>query len=229
MQWPTVGGFAGSSPLTRGKRPSTRLQNHVHGLIPAHAGKTGGCCARRRYSGAHPRSRGENRTLVRLSSSRVGSSPLTRGKPIDLSGARSGLRLIPAHAGKTWRYVTGADNLWAHPRSRGENEMTNVYLGTAGGSSPLTRGKRAGCAAGSAASGLIPAHAGKTSCLTRRSNPCRAHPRSRGENPRPTLSCKRAGGSSPLTRGKRASDRRKCREVRLIPAHAGKTRTDLRG
>ena len=30
-------------------------------------------------------------------------------------------------------------------------------------------------------------------------------------------------GSSPLTRGKRASNRRKRREIRLIPAHAGKT------
>ena len=50
------------------------------------------------------------------------------------------------------------------------------------GSSPLTRGKPAGRAAGQAVAGLIPAHAGKTAvCMaSMRREP--AHPRSRGEN-----------------------------------------------
>ena len=50
------------------------------GLIPAHAGKTGGRaesgCARR----AHPRSRGENGRTITGFRRRYGSSPLTRGK-----------------------------------------------------------------------------------------------------------------------------------------------------
>ena len=70
---------------------------------------------------------------------------------------------------------------------------------------------------------LIPAHAGKTDCHSRRRAYDGAHPRSRGENRvrRSHPSC--SVGSSPLTRGKR--DRiSSCRyEARLIPAHAGKT------
>ena len=35
---------AGSSPLTRGKPSTARLGDCGHGLIPAHAGKTGVVC-----------------------------------------------------------------------------------------------------------------------------------------------------------------------------------------
>ena len=51
---------AGSSPLTRGKRPSGCPRPCLRGLIPAHAGKTGEAVERRACSEAHPRSRGEN-------------------------------------------------------------------------------------------------------------------------------------------------------------------------
>ena len=51
-----------------------------------------------------------------------------------------------------------------------------------------------------------------------------AHPRSRGENRRPDASPRSICGSSPLTRGKLGAlgDARDL--IRLIPAHAGKTR-----
>ena len=112
---------AGSSPLTRGKRPDSPVLAALRRLIPAHAGKT---AARRREChcrAAHPRSRGENLGPCGAHGDRWGSSPLTRGKPCPAPSMGSGPRLIPAHAGKTWSYVTGPDNLWAHPRSRGEN------------------------------------------------------------------------------------------------------------
>ena len=50
----------GSSPLTRGKRLAVVVQEQRRGLIPAHAGKTGGSPGERSGAGAHPRSRGEN-------------------------------------------------------------------------------------------------------------------------------------------------------------------------
>ena len=71
--------------------------------------------------------------------------------------------------------------------------------------------------------GLIPAHAGKTGrrqCRVLRSP---AHPRSRGENLASTMPTWSATGSSPLTRGKRVIVVFGNVEVRLIPAHAGKT------
>ena len=51
---------AGSSPLTRGKRPPTNTPTMAGRLIPAHAGKTMWCAALPRRLQAHPRSRGEN-------------------------------------------------------------------------------------------------------------------------------------------------------------------------
>ena len=75
----------GSSPLTRGKHAAARLQVACEGLIPAHAGKTGHKTRPLQPIGAHPRSRGENSTAVSSAAVSRGSSPLTRGKPTDLT------------------------------------------------------------------------------------------------------------------------------------------------
>ena len=71
--------------------------------------------------------------------------------------------------------------------------------------------------------GLIPAHAGKTHGKCAHSPGRWAHPRSRGENRTPPRIAATAAGSSPLTRGKRHSQRHRLPTDRLIPAHAGKT------
>ena len=51
-----------------------------------------------------------------------------------------------------------------------------------------------------------------------------AHPRSRGENIRSAYLTEATAGSSPLTRGKHLAFTLPNRHVRLIPAHAGKTK-----
>ena len=135
--WPP----AGSSPLTRGKRESIDVDARVRGLIPAHAGKTGGWCGPRWRGRAHPRSRGENPTGARASTRGSGSSPLTRGKLVSQSDAMIKQRLIPAHAGKTRFPSRPTRRERAHPRSRGENARSCTTLDGADGSSPLTRGK----------------------------------------------------------------------------------------
>ena len=75
--------FSGSSPLTRGKREGPGLQDDVHGLIPAHAGKTSRLACPIVSTRAHPRSRGENLVALRSGMTLRGSSPLTRGKRPD--------------------------------------------------------------------------------------------------------------------------------------------------
>ena len=92
-----------------------------------------------------------------------GSSPLTRGKLLDrvLDGVHAGL--IPAHAGKTYRSGPSACGRPAHPRSRGENSCHYQLFSSQNGSSPLTRGKLDRGLTAPKVSGLIPAHAGKTS------------------------------------------------------------------
>ena len=71
----------GSSPLTQGKRVRPHQRGCARGLIPAHAGKTGGECGHHLVAPAHPRSRGENLSVSGTPTGGVGSSPLTRGKP----------------------------------------------------------------------------------------------------------------------------------------------------
>ena len=133
---------SGSSPLTRGKRRSRRVIPTCLGLIPAHAGKTTPQQGLHATPRAHPRSRGEN-TIKPLARERLqGSSPLTRGKPSPKWISPLGLRLIPAHAGKTIRLRVPLSSRRAHPRSRGENAMAKGKISAEEGSSPLTRGKR---------------------------------------------------------------------------------------
>ena len=155
-------GVGGSSPLTRGKPLPGCTTGWEFGLIPAHAGKTEYHQILLATNKAHPRSRGENISVAGMHSQSSGSSPLTRGKrPRQVNGAH-GCGLIPAHAGKTSSSHCRQRDVWAHPRSRGENVITRVIGIWRGGSSPLTRGKREQGAARRILRGLIPAHAGKT-------------------------------------------------------------------
>ena len=154
----------GSSPLTRGKRPSCADDRLDLGLIPAHAGKTG-CPRRRSWRGrAHPRSRGENISGLFIDAAAKGSSPLTRGKRIRARGGVTIHGLIPAHAGKTPSRSPRLSLAGAHPRSRGENSVPRRTTTRTRGSSPLTRGKPVAGDRCEPGNGLIPAHAGKTFC-----------------------------------------------------------------
>ena len=197
-------------------------------LIPAHAGKTSAHRRQGPAGPAHPRSRGENHPLQAGTRRYHGSSPLTRGKPVQDDSAAVNDGLIPAHAGKTITWIAQLITSWAHPRSRGENSL--ILTGRLGGcgSSPLTRGKRTDRNFRSVHSGLIPAHAGKTHRSPTRSVPRQAHPRSRGENVQVTGAALDPKGSSPLTRGKLECCRQVDARRRLIPAHAGKTGGETR-
>ena len=112
---------SGSSPLTRGKRRGTIRRGLCAGLIPAHAGKTVPDWEHKALPGAHPRSRGENHRRSAPNGIKSGSSPLTRGKRAKVCPRHYRLRLIPAHAGKTFSEPLRRSRAWAHPRSRGEN------------------------------------------------------------------------------------------------------------
>ena len=194
---------SGSSPLTRGKRGHARPHPVGGGLIPAHAGKTPCPASSHSSRRAHPRSRGENGQAGGEATERRGSSPLTRGKHVEVGHGPEGHGLIPAHAGKTDRSHAGDLLAGAHPRSRGENRRSWRICSMILGSSPLTRGKLLGVQQSLDLAGLIPAHAGKTSAPPSPPGSAPAHPRSRGENAPGAPERSGADGSSPLTRGKR--------------------------
>ena len=77
---------------------------------------------------AHPRSRGENESILEACLEAVGSSPLTRGKLADTLDKETGAGLIPAHAGKTMVARVRRGGWRAHPRSRGENAHLRVNI-----------------------------------------------------------------------------------------------------
>ena len=154
--------IVGSSPLTRGKRQGGVEDNQANRLIPAHAGKTSTLSASSSAPPAHPRSRGENLRQHLDQLWQRGSSPLTRGKQTAQAADAVARRLIPAHAGKTPYQPHNLSVTAAHPRSRGENKVSQGLGSLMSGSSPLTRGKHRGNVANAAVQRLIPAHAGKT-------------------------------------------------------------------
>ena len=95
------------------------------------------------------------------------------------------------------------------------------------GSSPLTRGKLEQTRGEVITRRLIPAHAGKTPWIELDPAAPAAHPRSRGENLQPDETVEIRAGSSPLTRGKPGVRYSVHWVTGLIPAHAGKTITNL--
>ena len=166
--------------------------------------------------------------MVRDGSVKVGSSPLTRGKPAPSPTREFKVRLIPAHAGKTIDAAPARLVSAAHPRSRGENTASALVAALNSGSSPLTRGKQRLTYRRTGSQRLIPAHAGKTPKRLPPSSLTPAHPRSRGENGDVAVGQAHEPGSSPLTRGKPRRGDKLADAGRLIPAHAGKTLPDLR-
>ncbi len=218
----------GSSPLTRGAQRRRGTRAVTPGLIPAHAGSTGGGVNSGSVDTAHPRSRGEHFPPLIAANKGRGSSPLTRGALPSRLSLLSRRGLIPAHAGSTTRWMMRKALLTAHPRSRGEHALRSACAFTVGGSSPLTRGARYPDFPWVYPKGLIPAHAGSTSRhrAIHRSFP--AHPRSRGEHSASASVITVCEGSSPLTRGARFKDMVMPGPEGLIPAHAGSTTASVR-
>ena len=214
----------GSSPLARGT-PSRRSGRHSSTrLIPARAGNTTGQCERRCGSSAHPRSRGEHKTAFSPPESFAGSSPLARGTPVAGDHGECTPRLIPARAGNTNACKQGVAAASAHPRSRGEHSKFPLNRPPDCGSSPLARGTQFPAESYPRGFRLIPARAGNTPSSLRRSGPCAAHPRSRGEHRSVKAIASILYGSSPLARGTLRQRSRRRITQRLIPARAGNTR-----
>ena len=96
-----AGTVTGTSPLARGKLSANiQLVGNLRN-IPARAGKTPTGQATAHHHSEHPRSRGEN--LIESSPHRTltGTSPLARGKLLQITHGNRTHGNIPARAGKT--------------------------------------------------------------------------------------------------------------------------------
>ena len=173
----------------------------------------------------HPRVCGEHDPAYRIESKIIGSSPRTRGTPVQAEPVDLEHRIIPAHAGNTFSRDAALRLRADHPRARGEHQMAGHSRAMATGSSPRTRGTRRPWAAQRRQARIIPAHAGNTKCRNMLTNARTDHPRARGEHKSPTPPVTTPSGSSPRTRGTRTNVVLAGLQIRIIPAHAGNTHT----
>ena len=172
----------GSSPHTRGARDVDSSHEVGVGIIPAYAGSTLTTSSFSLCVWDHPRIRGEHISLVRIPVRSRGSSPHTRGARVAGGLRRIRAGIIPAYAGSTPSSSAPCPASQDHPRIRGEHLHECYNSDGEAGSSPHTRGARAGRRSGRNRLGIIPAYAGSTRAGRKRSVACRDHPRIRGEH-----------------------------------------------
>ena len=176
----------------------------------------------------HPRIRGEHAPSARRSSSRLGSSPHTRGAHQERFRRHQRRRIIPAYAGSTFHLFSfvclGAD----HPRIRGEHPLAEIDPRQICGSSPHTRGAHLRRRRRHRRSRIIPAYAGSTARPPQSRRRRRDHPRIRGEHYQRVIDGLGPAGSSPHTRGARRRRPAWRRRSGIIPAYAGSTGGALR-
>ena len=213
------------------------------GIIPAHAGFTRPGGGRHPDGADHPRTRGVYRDFTSSMLVSRGSSPHTRGLRVGGQGVGAPARIIPAHAGFTFRLSRNSTFHPDHPRTRGVYARCFGVLVDDLGSSPHTRGLRP-VALEEVGDGriipahagftrrqrvrhhgarIIPAHAGFTTPPRRRAPPGSDHPRTRGVYRRISAAQVIPSGSSPHTRGLQTPARVPHHLGGIIPAHAGFT------
>ena len=119
---------AGSPPRMRGKHIEEKQTELQRRITPAHAGKTRVSLSSDSPSPDHPRACGENEVKNTKTGRVVGSPPRMRGKPADFCDAVAGLRITPAHAGKTSPAFPPSHQSSDHPRACGENTSEMAYF-----------------------------------------------------------------------------------------------------
>ena len=209
----------------RGKQVGAKADKLVGRIIPAHAGQTTISKKLRSEITDHPRACGANGCVSFLRHFRFGSSPRMRGKRQTRMHMASRPRIIPAHAGQTYVTSDGNNNGPDHPRACGANSLPMTFIIDRNGSSPRMRGKLGHVHDRAGEARIIPAHAGQT---FRRSASCTRwpdHPRACGANACATSSDISRSGSSPRMRGKQHPGQGRRALRRIIPAHAGQTRS----
>ena len=203
---------------------SIRLLNAGR-IIPAHAGNSQMSQPLTVVISDHPRACGELATSAMIRIPSYGSSPRMRGTHTLPRFVAKKVRIIPAHAGNSRRFHHPTHRYSDHPRACGELPTRNFAIPLAVGSSPRMRGTLFPFLIQFPGVRIIPAHAGNSTCDCSRTRAKADHPRACGELlmlDRATLS---PIGSSPRMRGTHAPAEAGHPGIRIIPAHAGNSRT----
>ena len=209
----------------RGKPPTLGPARWPTRIIPAHAGQTIWRHEERVRPPDHPRACGANVHDIAEQPATRGSSPRMRGKRGDPRAHRPAERIIPAHAGQTSTARTSSSTRTDHPRACGANRFRTLRKSVTIGSSPRMRGKHIDGGHKREHVRIIPAHAGQTGAQGGGHVRGADHPRACGANWRCTHWRRVPAGSSPRMRGKHDAHADSSGDIRIIPAHAGQTRT----
>ena len=150
-------------------RGKGRVRHAVHrfvGITPACAGKSLSASDQTVCPKDHPRVCGEKCSTTCRTCAPSGSPPRMRGKGGVFPGAVRADGITPAYAGKRPGNVSGAHNVWDHPRVCGEKRRSSWCRPCSGGSPPRMRGKVRHADSWCLTFGITPAYAGKrsTSC-----------------------------------------------------------------
>ena len=137
-------------------------------------------------------------------------------------------RIIPARAGQTNIESTLRYRRTDHPRACGANDHPTCGKVSENGSSPRVRGKPDASSRNGRSVRIIPARAGQTCSGSGSRRAGTDHPRACGANPQPAVHPCLPRASSPRVRGKPDASSRNGRSVRIIPARAGQTPSDVR-
>ena len=194
-------------------------------IIPAHAGQTHRMQRGFMAGPDHPRACGANVHTAYQLRFPAGSSPRMRGKRLHDRCHRQRGRIIPAHAGQTDCRFDGVAGSADHPRACGANQAPGNVSPSSCGSSPRMRGKHVRGTLPEEYRRIIPAHAGQTRSGTGGHSSPTDHPRACGANMAGWLAGTDNIGSSPRMRGKRTGKVGGMGYLRIIPAHAGQTRS----
>ena len=187
----------------RGKGYDGRCRYRFGGITPAHAGKSPRAARRRASMADHPRACGEKGAGPVAILAGAGSPPRMRGKGIHSGQQGLGHRITPAHAGKSYTYLSSCCRSWGSPpRMRGKvhNAILTFHQG-----------------------GITPAHAGKSLRLPNNHVRIRDHPRACGEKVVFLIDEIQIEGSPPRMRGKVFRTCQAEMSQRITPAHAGKS------
>ena len=131
-------------------------------IIPAYAGSTDYIKNAPDGLEDHPRIRGEHQVDGDQVTGVGGSSPHTRGAPLDVQAGLTRGGIIPAYAGSTERVSIRETLSPDHPRIRGEHASSKQSNPARSGSSPHTRGALSAPSTSTACWRIIPAYAGST-------------------------------------------------------------------
>ena len=135
--------------------------------------------------------------------------------------------ITPAYAGKSFPCDVLGSVKRDHPRICGEKKFSLNTPALEVGSPPRVRGKVQGQLLQAVEVGITPAYAGKSRKDWTVLPASRDHPRVCGEKTAIILAFDYCNGSPPRMRGKAAPKNVDCDNLRITPAYAGKSRTDM--